>query len=95
MAEFHLAGKANDPAVADAEVVIQDLAMNLPDITLVSHIKDPVRMPRSNRLLIERYRTNGRSGPSNCVKGWASMKPHTLQGPSSGLQDALLAITVI
>eukprot|EP00658_Telonema_sp_P-2_P056448 TRINITY_DN44893_c0_g1_i1.p1 TRINITY_DN44893_c0_g1~~TRINITY_DN44893_c0_g1_i1.p1 ORF type:complete len:460 (+),score=133.53 TRINITY_DN44893_c0_g1_i1:100-1479(+) len=38
---FHLAGRANDPAVADAESVIQDLCMNLPRISLVPHIKDP------------------------------------------------------
>jgi len=44
--EFHLAGKADDPAVADAEIVIEDLAMNLPDITLVSHIKDPEQWPQ-------------------------------------------------
>merc|ERR1712166_246250 len=54
MAEFHLAGKANDPAVADAEVVIQDLAMNLPDITLVSHIKDPDQWPQWSVELCQR-----------------------------------------
>lgn len=43
MAEFHVAGRANDPELAEAEAIIEDLAMNLPDVTLVRHIKDPVR----------------------------------------------------
>jgi len=41
MAEFHVAGRANDPELAEAEAIIEDLAMNLPDVTLVRHIKDP------------------------------------------------------
>jgi len=40
--EYHIAGLANDPNFADAESVLDDLAMNLPDVTVRKHMRDKV-----------------------------------------------------
>jgi len=39
--EYHIAGAANDPNYADAEAILDDLEMNLPDIKAVKHMKVP------------------------------------------------------
>ena len=41
--EYHCAGSANDPNFADAEAVLDDLAINLPDVVVIKHMKSPVR----------------------------------------------------
>ena len=42
--EFHIAGKANDPNYADAESILDDLAMNLPDVTVKKHMRTAVTL---------------------------------------------------
>ena len=37
--EFHIAGRANDPNYADAECILDDLAMNLPDVIVKKHMR--------------------------------------------------------
>jgi len=39
--EYHCAGSANDPNFADAEAILDDLAMNLPDVAVIKHMKAP------------------------------------------------------
>jgi len=39
--EYHCAGSANDPNFADAEAVLDDLAINLPDVVVIKHMKSP------------------------------------------------------
>ena len=83
MSEFHIAGLANDPNFADAEVVLDDLAMNLPDVTVRKHMRDKVRT-----ILIVFHdvltvvssirRASGPSGSSSCAVAWASQRSFSL-----------------
>ena len=38
MTEFHIAGSANDPNFADAEAILDDLATNLPFVTVKKYV---------------------------------------------------------
>ena len=79
--EFHIAGLANDANFADAEAVLDDLAMNLPDVTVRKHMRDKVTLRitklvccGTNVAMTGVGSPSGPHGSSNFAVAWASLK---------------------